>query len=213
MELKLQQLMRNAEGIAALRNMDDTNPIKLPVTHPNLGTVTVLVLSIAEPTTMVLPLNVTWFNFNPLSPHYRKALRRVSKEPSSLYGHTWEVVDTYSEVFVDQYYDSGDQLILIGEEAGVSMASDTVQGIVRLSLPAAQVTDPVACGDNDPRLSDPRVPLPHTHPQGPATALRTNSNTVVIDTSEPPQAGMVLVATGPTGAVWRFLNENDIQQV
>jgi hypothetical protein len=212
-ELKLQKLMANAEGIAGLRNMDDNNPIKIPVTHPNLGTVTVLVCAISEPHQLVLPLNVTWFNFDPTSIHYRKALRRVSKDPSANYEHTWEVVETYAEVFAGQFYDSADQVILLGGGSGVSLADATTQGIARLSLPAETLSDPVVCGDNDPRLIDDRTPLPHTHPQEPASMLRTNSNTVTIDASEPPQAGMVLVATSPSTAEWRFLNENDIQQV
>jgi len=44
-------------------------------------------------------------------------------------------------------------------------ATELDQGTVRLNIPATDPSDPVAIGDNDPRLTNPRTPLPHTHPQ------------------------------------------------
>lgn len=40
-------------------------------------------------------------------------------------------------------------------------ASDVVKGITKLSVAPVSPTDPIAVGDNDPRNSDARTPLPH----------------------------------------------------
>lgn len=213
MELRLQNFIKNCEEIAGLRDLDENNPIKIPITHPNLGLINVVVCSILEPETLVLPINVVWINLNPRSMDYRKALKRTSKQSSTNYSHTWTVLDKFSDVFDRQYYSSEDLELIADQSAIAGLASDSVHGIVRLSQPAENLEDPVVCGDNDPRLSDPRSPLPHTHPQEPANSLRTSSNTVNISQSDAPQAGMVLVATSSTTAEWRFLTESDIQQV
>jgi hypothetical protein len=213
MELKLQNFIKNCEEIAGLRNLDDTNPIKIPITHPNLGLINVVICATKEPDTMVLPLNVVWLNFNPRSNHYRKALKRISKDSSALYSHTWEVLYYFQDVFDRQYYTAEDLNIIADETMMASLASDIDHGIVRLSTPAVSPNDPVVCGDNDPRLFDARDPLPHTHPQEPTQHLRTSTNVVSIEGSTAPQPGMVLVANSTNTAVWRFLTEDDIQQV
>lgn len=46
----------------------------------------------------------------------------------------------------------------------IGLATDTTAGAVRLSTAPDFPNDPVALGTNDPRLSDARVPLAHTHP-------------------------------------------------
>jgi len=43
-------------------------------------------------------------------------------------------------------------------------ASTTIKGITKLTLAPAVPTNPLAVGDNDPRMTDPRVPLSHVHP-------------------------------------------------
>lgn len=53
---------------------------------------------------------------------------------------------------------------------GVPLATDTVYGISRLSLPAVYANDPIVVGDNDPRL------LPYNHPAThPATMITTDT--------------------------------------
>ena len=51
-------------------------------------------------------------------------------------------------------------------------ASYTVEGITYLSLDPVAADHPIAVGDNDPRLTDARTPLPHTHP---ATQIATTA--------------------------------------
>ncbi len=55
-----------------------------------------------------------------------------------------------------------------GSVDGLPVASHVELGITRLSVAPADPDEPIAVGDNDPRLTDPRVPLEHTHP---ATAI------------------------------------------
>lgn len=51
-----------------------------------------------------------------------------------------------------------------GDVDGIPIASNTTLGVTRLSVAPANAEQPIAVGDNDPRLTDPRVPLEHTHP-------------------------------------------------
>jgi hypothetical protein len=50
-----------------------------------------------------------------------------------------------------------------GESVTVVKATNLVAGIAKLSVPAVTSSDPIAVGTNDPRLSDQRAPLAHTH--------------------------------------------------
>ena len=182
------------------------------ISHPTNASVHVIVCALQEPKTLVLPLNVTWFVYDPQSKFYRKALRRVSKDdgPAVEFDQTWELVETYDAVFVDQYYDSADTDRL-SDNSGPPAAQPNVLGIARLSHPAEVPSNPVVVTEGDPRLTDARDPLAHTHPEKPAEKLRTSEGVVTIEGSAAPEAGAVLVATSPTTAEWRKLLTSDIQ--
>lgn len=47
---------------------------------------------------------------------------------------------------------------------GSIVATNTTTGVVRLSIAAVTPSDAIAVGDNDPRMTDARSPLAHTHP-------------------------------------------------
>ena len=72
-------------------------------------------------------------------------------------------------------------------------ASNTIKGVTKLSVAAATANNPIAVGDNDPRMSDKRV----------ASGLGTTGAPVVVDTAAPPTAGQILKATSPTAANWQ----------
>lgn len=209
MELRLEQLINNALKIANVQNMDPNNPIVLRFSHVTNAVVTVVVCAHREPNTQVLPLNVTWFVYDPQSIYYMKALRRVSKESDAGYVHTWEVVEDYDSVFTTQYYDDVDTALL-SDSSQPAPASTTVAGIARLSVEAEVPSNPVVVGANDPRLSDARPPMNHTHPQEPARQLRTQTSIVTIEGSAAPVGGAVLKATSATTAVWARLQTSDI---
>lgn len=211
-EQRLEQLISDLERISNMQNMDALNPIVVRISHPTNRTVAAIACSQSEPSTLVLPLNVTWIDFNPLSANYRKALRRVSKTQDAENGrdHTWETVERYDDVFVVQYYDEYDTALLTTQNP-VPVASPSVLGVARLSSPAQQPASPVVVAEGDPRLSDPRPPLSHTHEETPATQIKTATGVVTVGGSEAPVQGAVLVATSATTAAWRQLTTSDIQ--
>jgi len=212
MERRLQQLIEDFERVSNVRNLDSNNPIVMRISHPTNASVHVIVCALEEPTTLVLPLNVTWFVYDPMSADYRQALRRESKndDPSGIYEQEWITVSTYDEVFVDQFYDEADTELL-SDNSGPSPAQTDALGIARLSYPAEVKSNPVVVVEGDPRLSDARVPLAHTHPERPARQLKTSEGVVTIEGSDAPTSGSVLVATSATTAEWRKLRTSDIR--
>lgn len=211
-ELRLETLIDHLEGVSNLQNMDALNPIVTRISHPTNKTVAVIACSQKEPSTLVLPLNVTWIDFDGRSLNYKKALRRVSKTPDPVTGrdHTWEIVETYAEVFAPQFYDAADTALLTTQNP-VPAASTTVLGVARISTPAEVSSNPIAVAEGDPRLSDARPPTAHTHEEVPATQIKTATGVVTVSGSEAPVAGATLVATSPTSASWRKLTTSDIQ--
>lgn len=211
-EYRLDKLVQDVESISNIQNLDPLNPIVVRLSHPTNRTVSAIVAALGEPHTLVLPLNVTWIDFNPMSRNYRKTLRRVSKDANVSAGtqHTWEVIERYDDVFVVQYYDEHDTGMLTTQNP-VAIATPDILGVVRLSGPSATPSNPAVVVEGDPRLSDPRQPLGHTHPERPTTQLKTASGVVTIGGSEAPVEGATLIATSATTAVWRKLTTSDIQ--
>lgn len=212
-DLKLQNLIASLEVASDIRNMDETNPIVHRLSNPTIRKVTAIVCAVREPSSLILPLNVTWFVYDPLSPYYKSALRRKSKIAVSGSGfvHQWELIDTAAQVFEDQVYDSEDAALL-SEVDAVPVASTSVQGIARLSFTPEDATDPIVVGEGDPRLSDARKPKAHSHPEIPATKLKTRTGVVTINQNIVPVVGATLVADSPTSATWRKLTSSDIQR-
>lgn len=210
-DLKLQQLIASLEVASDIRNMDDANPIVHRLSNATIRKVTAIVCAVKEPSNLVLPLNVTWFVFDPLSPYYRQALRRVSKAANAGAGtaHTWQLIDTIDSVFEDQYYDVTDTAIINADDP-VPVASTSVQGVAKLSVASADPDNPVVVGEGDPRLTDARTPKAHTHAEKPATQIKTKTGAVTIDQTKVPVVGATLVATSATTAEWRQLTSSDI---
>lgn len=210
-ELRLEELIRDCERISNVRNLDTNNPIVLRFSNVTNATVHVIACALQEPSNLVLPLNVTWFDLNPQSANYKQALRRVSKDEDAINGrdHTWEIISTYDEVFVEQEYDSEDTALLTDQTA-VPPAQVSLLGTARLSVPAEVSSNPIVVGEGDPRLTDARTPTAHSHEQKPAQQLKTSVGNVTIAGSGAPEAGMALVATSSSEAEWRRLRTSDI---
>ncbi len=210
MERRLQHLIENLEKISRDRGVSSDNPLVLRLRIAEQ--LTVVVLSVEEPHTLILPLNVTWINLDPTSNSFRRALKRVSKDDpqNGTHTHTWEVLHIYDDAFGHQFYDAADEAIIT---AGPSFgaATTTNMGLVRLSAEPTDSSAPIVVGSNDPRLSDARAPTAHTHPQEPAQSLATSTTNVIISGSVAPTVGSVLVAVSPTQAAWRPLTSADVQ--
>jgi hypothetical protein len=211
MELKLQHLISNVIGIAEAQTLDPNNSVVVRISNSFTADITVLVCSKTEPVDLILPLNVTWIVTEPTSPQYKKALIRVSKNniAGDRYEHQWRALTFYKDVMVDQYY-APDDLQDLGDTTLVTFATNTKQGIVRLSCePVRDATtgeyDPVAVGVGDYRLSDARPPLPHTHDPIPAIEFATKDSTETIAIKKLDVSTPELVASH-YGKVLRIIN-------
>ncbi|TFH00775.1 MAG: hypothetical protein E4H14_19280, partial [Candidatus Thorarchaeota archaeon] len=69
-----------------------------------------------------------------------------------------------TSVFFDQGLGGAGPAGPIGPDGTPALATDTVFGITKLSLPATSAINPIAVGDNDPRMVDARAPLTHEQP-------------------------------------------------
>jgi hypothetical protein len=212
-EKQLENIRDSLLVISGIQNMDETNPIVTRISNSTVRRVQAVVCATREPFNEVLPLNVVWFDFNPLSAYYKEARRRVSKNPDVAAGtnHTWEVIDTMLQFNEDQFYDAEDATIL-NQKSPIPAASQSVLGVARLSVAPVDGSKPIAVGEGDSRLTDPRKPTDHTHSEKPATQLKTKSGIVNIGNSPTPVVGATLVATGSGDAVWRQLTSADIQK-
>lgn len=212
-EKQLESIRDSLLVLSDIQNMDETNPITTRISNSTVRRVQTVICALREPFTEILPLNVVWFDFNPLSAYYKAARRRVSKDPDVAAGtnHTWEVIDTMLEFNEDQFYDDEDAALL-NQTNPIPPASTTVLGIARLSVAPKDGAKPIAVGEGDPRLTDDRNPTEHTHAEKPANQLKTKSGVVTIGDSPTPVIGATLVATGNGNAVWRQLTSTDIQK-
>lgn len=153
-------------------------------TNAVLGKTTLIVVSHEEPYATPLPLNVVWACFTKSSPMYRKIYRRVSKEPNPAMGtnHTWVLLQSFDELWEDQYYDSGDEPDSGGD---VPIATTEIRGIVKLSMStdADNPDHPVVVSDTDPRNFDTRYPLLHDemHAEKPLRIIKTTGDNVLMD--------------------------------
>jgi hypothetical protein len=90
-----------------------------------------------------------------------------------------------------------------GAEGEVVLATSSLYGTVKLSLPPVTSGNPIAVGDNDPRLTDARNPLPHNHggleiivpPFGSLTATTVQLQIQQLETNKLAKSGGTM--TGP----------------
>lgn len=76
--------------------------------------------------------------------------------------------------------------------AASGIADETTPGVVRLNIAATNTLDPVVVGDNDPRMTDARTPLAHTHPQSDVDDLVTDLADRVIKSGDTMTGTLVL---------------------
>jgi len=217
---RLEQFIDRVVTVAERRNLAPENPITIMIDVGNSQYYTVV--SHGEPNHVTLPLNVTWVVADPDSPHYMKALRRASALPFDGYRNTWAELRTYED-FEDepQFWDLS-ATFQFGEVqvAGVQPATDTMRGVFMLNREPADPADPIIVSSDDPRMSNERQPLPHTHPLLPSTMLQGSQGTheffVHIGNNRSPKAGELLALTRPATepgewhGEWRYVEETDL---
>lgn len=211
MEKRLEDLMRAFYVASDIENLDGSTPILMRRSNPSINKTVSFICSVVEPTQMVLPLNVVWFNFDKSSPYYNTALKRVSKEvpESGEFEHTWKALYYYDEAMEAQYYDEEDQGA-IGDAQKVPVADMETFGIVKLYENPAQGEDPRVILDTDARLTDARPPLEHDHAEKPATMLaHATGHLTIVDSA--PVIGATIIAKNATECEWRKLKDTDIE--
>lgn len=225
--MTLAEFVEKCLALAGFRNLSAENPVVIRV-NADTGNEFQIVVSHLEPSFSVLPYNVTWIVADKNSANYKRAMRRVTSLPFAGYRNTWEILTTYEDVFnFPQYYEMSGSFQL-GEIQlnGITTATMKVRGTVTLANEAnafLQEIDPkfpVIVGDNDPRMTDAREPMPHSHPLQAAEMLAgasgLNEFFVTIKDSTPPKAGQALLITGAGKApnemigVWRYVNASDV---
>lgn len=200
---QLTEFVDTAIAIADYRNVAIKNPVPVTIPKKN-GENIVVVVSYKEPNNATLPMNVAWIVLDSSNPDYRKVLRRTSTIESARYRHTWQQVTSYDALVSEpQVWDVSGNLSF-GEvdvpEAGA--ATKEVRGLFRLGRNYnIDASSPIVVSDTDPRLKNPRNPLPHTHPKLPVTMIKgadgINAYTVKVSTVNTPISGMILALKEP----------------
>lgn len=213
MELKLQDFITAMAVTSDVDNLSKDTPQVMRRENSAIQKTSTFVVSINEPHDMILPLNVVWLCYDGTSSYYKKALKRISKDvdENGFFTNTWEVLYFYDDIWLDQFYDAEDSDKLSNAVIPTGATTDTL-GLVRLSYPAPEGEEgmPIVVSEGDPRLTDAREPLPHTHPEIPTSMLQHANGVVTIANGE-PSVGKCLRATSETSATWDFLTEDDIQ--
>jgi hypothetical protein len=211
MELALQNYIEALEVTSGISDLSDEIPQIVRRTNPSVGKTSTFVCSVLEPHNMILPLNVIWIDFNPNSSTYRNALMRVSKDPKGLYENSWEVQYYYDNIWNNQYYDEEDSA-LINSGNSIDSATTSSMGIVLISTAPEMGQIPVAITEGDPRLTDPRTALPHSHQEKPTTQLQHSEGVITIEGGPAPE-GSVLRFNGNGSASWSKLTESDLDPI
>tara|TARA_Y100001963_G_scaffold139226_1_gene204828 strand:+ start:3733 stop:4368 length:636 start_codon:yes stop_codon:yes gene_type:complete len=206
-ELRLQKFTDAIRITSDIDNLDNDAPQVMRRTSASIQKTSTFVVAKIEPHDMVLPLNVIWFCFDPNSSYYNKALRRVSKDPSASFEHTWEVLYFYSDLWLDQHYAPEDLDKLTADIPGAATVSDL--GLVLLATAPEDPNNPVVILEGDSRLTDARDPKPHSHPEKPATMLQHSDGVLTIKNSA-AVAGALLFSTSTTEAEWRKPTPEDL---
>ncbi|QYW04145.1 hypothetical protein pEaSNUABM46_00161 [Erwinia phage pEa_SNUABM_46] len=187
-------------ALARTRGLTPRNPITF-LFRPNANDQTdvyQVVVSLTEPSFSEKPYNLIWIDANSGSPQYQYVLRRTSHVSDGNHRGSWVSVPDYASLFNSKQFfrrvveNAGD----LGIEEGdleIPHATTNRIGSVQTKTDPADAEDPIAVSGSDPRMSDPRYPTNHDHPDYPRTMIRLNSSAFVeVASSNQPQPGYVL---------------------
>lgn len=122
MEKKLEDFIKRIETISDVRNRDRNNSVTFTLQHPDSKLkesedpiLFRLIASQLEPENRIgfpIPINLIWICFDSTHAQYRKALKRISDNPSSDRASTWHQLETYDEIFRDVQHFSYDSSLV-----------------------------------------------------------------------------------------------------
>ena len=170
--------------------------------NATLNKIAVVFISDVEPT-RTLPLNVVWLVMNKNSDYYLTFLRRTSKTPSTGFNNTWVPVTSINSVWAEQYYDAIDGN---PDSLKVPLATESVAGIAKLTTGFSSASSATFVVDEDPRMSDDRYPIDHTHPEKPLVDV---VGVVNMDNGSPDE-GATFVASSASSADQRRVTNTDL---
>jgi hypothetical protein len=215
-DVELDKQIEKLLKVANLRGLDKLNPI--PIKLSKSGKTYIIVVALTEPSYVTIPLNALWLVADEDSPDHRKVLRRVSQDSFGNYRDMWVEVTTFADLFAQEPEYTKENTFLLGEIDDINLqaikdASNTQIGVFRTATDV-DPEFPVIVGDNDPRMTDARYPVAHTHDNPRSVLISNDPDTpVVIGDSNAPTAGSVLfITTGDVGkARWRQITEADVK--
>lgn len=183
------------------RGLSRFNPVEILI--EGNGKQFVVLVSLLEPDTLTVPYNVAWINANPEHEDYKVLMRRVDAEKydDKDYRGSWSVLSSIDEIFEEVQYFKKESDPILGEIQDFlpGLASVNRYGGFETSFDSLLPPgDRVVVGDNDIRMSNPRAPRPHSHPDIPRTMLAAGdgSDKFVSVIGSDPKNGELLFVTG-----------------
>lgn len=206
---ELDTLIARYLNLASTRGVSASNPVRFVLNSED--TPFVLIVGYLEPTFVELPYNVLWLNCNPGASTFKQILRRLSHVSDGQHRGSWQRVISLPDLYaVKQFYrkvaEGTVDVDVDPSDMAVPRATTTAVGIVTLLNESA---DSVAVSDSDARMSDPRYPNYHEHPDKPRRKIRLNSTSFVdVGESKAPAKNAVIMITGKDSAVAsRYIGE------
>lgn len=210
MELLLEQFIEDVEVITNIHGQNK-NPIMYRAQNGATNKSLVFFCGYDIPRYVVLPINAIYIDYNPESPTYRTAFKRILKDKNP-FKDQWKALYFYDEAMADQSYDPSDLSVVSPEPPPI--ASYLTHGVGFLSFPQK---DSHVLVDGDDTLSNKRDPLDHDemHPEIPASMVSINGSaggqfTPIMDQTE-PRIGQLLVHRENTYQ-WSKLQEGELEK-
>lgn len=185
----------------------ETNPVAQIVrqVNPVLNISATFVTADVEPATYVLPLNVVWLCMDKTKTQYRTLLVRTSKTATAPFLHTWEPVVSVPNLWAPQYYAQED----LPSGQALPLATKTDYGVARITTAPTSEGRPTFVSVSDPRNTDARTPLAHTHPEKPTKELKHSSGKINVDAVKGAN-GTTFVATDANVAAYAAIDAADL---
>jgi hypothetical protein len=230
--MTLQEFIDKHFQLCSYRGIDPLNPIDFIIQpSANVNQTWTLLCSVSEPTFSRVAYNILWMPLDPADSNYKKILIRKDHETNNMgYRSFWEVIDTYENLWKEVQYwipviTDPFLLGITDLNEGIGPATTQVLGLAYLEgnpvdpeSGLKQPVSPIAIEHNDIRMSNPRYPNFHTHPDYARTKIKINDTQyALVSTSFVPEAGMLLFIEGVNPensnefiAVWRYPRSADI---
>lgn len=176
--------------------------------NPVLNISASFVVSSTEPTDIPLPLNVVWLCMDTKTKFYRMLLTRTSKNATAPFMHTWEEVKEVSSLHAPQFYAQED----LPDGQSLPLATEDDYGVARMSVKPVAEDRPTMVSISDPRNTNARDPLDHTHPEKPTKDLKHSSGKINVNTVK-GNDGTTFVAKSATVAGYDSVKSADLREV